>query len=152
MEERMTMTEALTMKPPVWLTGLAAAGIAWNLFGVWQFAGSFTQTEQSLMAAGMAQGQAALYLALPVWVSIAFAIGVLGGLTGSIALLARRSVAVPVLAASLAGYIVLFAADWSFGVFAAIPEQLAILAMVVLIAMVLMAAAAFAARKSLLRA
>jgi hypothetical protein len=146
------MTDELTLKSPVWLTGLAVAGIAWNLFGVWQFAGSFSQTEQSLMAAGMTKDQAAVYLALPVWTSLAFAIGVFGGLFGSIALLLRRSVARPILAASLAGYVVLFTADWSYGVFAAIPAQLAILGMVVAIAAVLWAAAQRAARQSLLQA
>jgi hypothetical protein len=147
----MMITEALPMKTSLWLPVLAAAGIAWNLFGIWQFAGSFTQTEQSLMDAGMTQPQAALYLALPVWTSIAFAIGVFGGLAGSVALLLRRSVAMPVFAASLVGYVVLFAADWSYGVFAAIPEQLAILGVVVLIAIVLLAAAVLASRQSRLR-
>lgn len=144
------MTDAPAMKTPLWLTGLAAAGIAWNLFGLWQFAGSFTQTEQSLMDAGMTADQAAIYLALPVWTSIAFAIGVLGGLAGSIALFLRRSLAVSILSASLAGYIILFAADWSFGVFAAIPAQLAILGVVVLIAFILLSASVMAARQLLL--
>jgi hypothetical protein len=146
------MTETIATTKPVWLVGLAAAGIAWNIFGLWQFAGSFRQTEQSLMAAGMTRPQATLYLALPAWVSVAFAVGVIGGLAGSIALALHGAVALPVLAASLAGYIVLFAADWSYGVFAGIPGQLAILGVVVLIAVVLAAAALTAARQSLLRA
>lgn len=146
------MTESTIARRPVWLLPVAILGIAWNLFGLWQYAGSFSQTPDTLMAAGMTAEQAAVYLALPAWVTFAFGIGVIGGLVGSVLLFLRRSMAVPVFAASLAGYIVLFAADWAYGVFASIPAQLGILAMVVLIAAALLGTAWMARTKGHLRA
>lgn len=135
---------------PAWLWGTATLGIAWNLFGLVQFAGSFTQTTESLMAAGMTSAQADIYLALPAWITAAFAIGVIGGLLGSVALLLRRRGSRQVFAASLAGYLVLFAGDFHNGVFAAIPAQLAILAVVVVIAFALLWVSLQADRQRLL--
>jgi hypothetical protein len=125
-------------------------GVSWNLFGAVQFATSFSQTVPSLMAAGMTQAQAEVYLALPAWISVVFAIGVLGGLLGSVALALRRRVAKPIFAASLVGYLLLFAGDTYHGVFAAIPSQLAILGVVVTVAAVLWGMARLADRRSML--
>ena len=49
--------------------------------------------------------------AIPTATDIAFALGVLGGLVGSVLLLLRHRTALPVFAASLAGYIVLYIGD-----------------------------------------
>ncbi len=129
----------------------AALGVLWNLYGVRQFAGSFNQTAESLVAVGMTPAQAQVYLALPAWVSLAFAVGVFGGLAGSVALALLRRISVRTLAASLAGYLVLFAVDAWHGVFASMPSQLAILAVVVAVAAALLWAARLAARRGLLR-
>ncbi|MBC7939959.1 MAG: hypothetical protein H7Z19_09390 [Chitinophagaceae bacterium] len=129
----------------------AVLGVLWNAYGVYQFAGSFTQTLDSLMATGMTQAQAQVYLALPAWIGVVFAVGVSGGLIGSLAMAARRSVAVPIFATSLVAYVMLFAGDAYHGVFASIPSQLAILAVVVLIAAALLGAARLAQRRGLLR-
>lgn len=120
--------------PRRWIPITAAGGVAWNLFGVYQWIHSLGANTERLMAGGLSRAQAELYLSLPAWMDVAFGIGVLGGLLGSAALLARRRVAVPVLGASLAAYAVLFAGDAGFGLFAAIPGQLAILCVVLLIA------------------
>ena len=116
-------------------------GIAWNLFGVVQWALSLGATPESLMGGGLTRAQADLYLALPAWMTLAFAVGVFGGLFGSIALLLRSRRAVPILGVSLAAYLVLFAGDATLGLFAAIPQQLAILSLVVAIAIALSAVA-----------
>jgi hypothetical protein len=129
----------------------AAGGIAWNLFGSWQFAASFGATPDILMARGMSEAQAALYAALPAWMDLVFALGVFGGLIGSIALAARRRVALPVLAVSLVAYVLLFGGDAAYGVFDAIPGQLAVLSAVVAIAAALGAAAVFARHRGWLR-
>jgi hypothetical protein len=92
-----------------------------------------------------------VYFSLPAWMTAVFAIGVFGGLLGSLALLARRAAALPVLAASLFGYVALFSGDVYFGVFDALPGQLAILAFVVLIALALLATAWAARSRALLR-
>jgi hypothetical protein len=119
---------------PAWLGVASALGILWNAYGVYQFAGSFTPSGQAAMTAGMTAAQAALYLSLPAWISVVFAVGVFGGLAGSVLLARKRRAARTVLAASLVGYGLLFAGDAYHGVFAAIPAQLGILAIVVLVA------------------
>ncbi len=144
-------TEAAVSRVPTWLWSAAIFGTAWNLYGVVQFAGTFTPAGQAAMTAGMTPAQAALYLGLPAWISVVFAVGVSGGLVGTVALALRRRLAMPVLAASLAGYVLLFAGDAYFGVFAAIPSQLAILAVAVLIAVGLFVTSRIATRRGLLR-
>ncbi len=142
--------ESTASRAPGWLWAAAALGVLWNLYGVVQFAGTFTPAGQAAMTAGMTAAQAALYLSLPGWIGVAFAIGVFGGLAGAILLALRRRAARPVLAASLLGYGLLFAGDAYHGVFAAIPAQLAILAIVVVIAAALSGVAEVAARRGLL--
>ncbi len=144
-------TPPTTAAPPFWLKAAGALGLVWNAYGVVQFIGSFAPTRDSLMRAGMSDAQAAVYLALPAWVSVVFAIGVFGGLVASVLLLLRRGAAVPVAAASLAGYVGLFAGDTYHGVFASMPSQLAILALVVLIAAGLLWTVLAARRRGWLR-
>lgn len=138
-------------RAPAWFWATAAFGVLWNLYGISQFIGSLTPAGRSAMAAGMTAAQAQVYFSLPGWMTVVFAIGVFGGLLGSLALLARRAAALPLLAVSLAGYIALFAGDLHFGVFDALPGQLAILAFVVVVAVALLATARAARSRELLR-
>ncbi len=65
----------------------------------------------------------------------AFAVGVFGGLLGTVLLLFRNKLATPIFLASLAGYVLLYIGDITEGVFAAIGiSQVVILTIVVLIA------------------
>ena len=124
---------------PVWFWIIAVLGLAWNIFGVVQFIGSLSATAESLTASGLTPAQAVVMLGYPKWMTIAFAVGVFGGLLGCVLLLMRKRSALPVFAASLAGYIVLYVGDFTEGVFAAIGmSQVAILSMVVAIASVLL--------------
>jgi hypothetical protein len=117
-------------------------GVAWNLFGIVQFVGTVTATREKLIAGGMTPLQAEVYAGLPVWMDAAFAIGVFGGLAGSVLLVLRHAAAVPVLALSLAAYLVLYAGDIGLGVFAAFgAPQVAILTTVVAIAAALLGVA-----------
>lgn len=136
---------------PNWLVGVGGLGVVWNLYGLYQFAAGFTPAGRAAATASMTGAQAALYLSLPAWISVVFAIGVFGGLIGSIALLLRRQTALPIFAASFVGYSLLFAGDVAYGVFAALPLQLAILTVVVLIAAALLAVSWLADRRGLLR-
>ena len=138
-------------RTPAWFWGMAGFGLLWNLYGIYQFMGTLTPAGRSAMATGMTAAQAQVYFSLPAWMTVAFAIGVFGGLLGSLALSGRRAAAVPVLAVSLAGYIALFSGDVYFGVFDALPGQLAILAFVVLVAVALLATAWAARARALLR-
>lgn len=143
--------DARGTRNPAWLWGTAGFGVLWNFYGICQFTGSLTSTGRAAMATGMTASQAQVYFSLPGWMTAAFAIGVFGGLLGSLTLAARRAVAVPVLAVSLFGYTGLFSGDLHFGVFDALPGQLAILAFVVLFAVALLGVAWAARTRALLR-
>ena len=128
------------LRPPLWLTSAAMAGVAWNLFRAVQFVNSVTATETSLIASGMTPEQAAVMTGYPVWMTMAFAVGVAGGLVGSVLLMLRKASAMPVLLASLAAYVALWIGDLVHGVFAALgAPQLIILSIVVAIAAALFA-------------
>lgn len=127
---------------PVTLRAAALLGLAWNSFGLSRFAATEFASEAELVADGMTAAQAALYAALPAWMAIAFAVGVLGGAAGSALMLLRRRAAVPVLGASLTAYVVLFVSDITQGVFAAFGAgQVALLGLVVAVAAALLALA-----------
>lgn len=130
------------------LLALAVLGVLWNLFGIVQFFDTLQATPRGLMAAGLDAAAAEIYLGLPAWMDVAFAIGVFGGLLGSIALGARHPWALPLLSLSLAAYVALFLGDLSHGMFSAIPGQLGVLLLVLLIAIVLFAAAVITRRRS----
>lgn len=117
----------------LWIIGGLA--LIWNAYGVVQFAGSVTATQESLLAQGLTAEQAAVMTGYPTWMTIVFAVGVFGGLAGSVLLLMRKALAVPVFAASLTGYVALYAGDIVHGVFAAMgAPQVIILSIVVGIA------------------
>ena len=135
-------------RAPMWLTAAALSGIAWNIFGAVQFAGSVVATEASLIASGLTPEQAAVMTGYPAWMTLAFGIGVLGGLAGSVLLLLRHSAAGPVLLASLLAYAALWIGDALHGVFAAMgAPQVVILTAVVAIAAALHAVSRRAAAR-----
>lgn len=131
---------ALGLQTPLWLSISALAGVARNLFGAVQFAGTLTATAESLVAAGLTPEQATVMTGYPAWMTLAFAIGVAGGLAGSVLLLLRRPLARPVLALSLLAYVALWIGDAIHGVFAAMGmPQVVILTVVVAFAAALLA-------------
>ncbi|MEN9874221.1 MAG: hypothetical protein RL186_1118 [Pseudomonadota bacterium] len=127
------------MKLPIWFWIVAGLGAAWNVFGIVQFLGAIAPTAESLAAKGMTPSQAAVYMSIPLWMNVSFAIGTFGGLIGSMLLLWRNRGAKPVFAASLAGYIALYIGDITHGVFAALgAPQVIVLTSVVAIAAALL--------------
>lgn len=134
------LSPTLTRRPAPWLIAAALGGIAWNLFGIAQFAGSVTATEASLIASGLSPEQAAVMTGYPAWMTLAFAVGIFGGLAGSVLLLLRRAGAMQVLLISLVAYVALWIGDAVHGVFAALgAPQVIILTVVVGIAALLFA-------------
>jgi hypothetical protein len=103
----MTMAIPAPVKAPLWYWATAGLGLVWNAYGVLQFTGSLSATEDSLMAGGMTADQAQVMLTYPTWMTLAFGLGVFGGLIGAVLLLLRRREALAVLAVSLAAYVVL---------------------------------------------
>ncbi len=128
-------------RAPTWLTVASLGGIAWNLFGAFQFAGAIAATAERLVAAGLTPEQAAVMTGYPAWMTLAFGLGVAGGLAGSVLLLLRHRLAGPVLGVSLSAYGALWIGDAVNGVFAAMgTAQVIILSIVVAIAAALFAA------------
>lgn len=124
-----------SLRPPLWLLATAFAGLAWNAFGAVQFIGSLTATPQSLMASGLTAAQATVMTSYPAWMTLAFGVGVAGGLIGSGLLALRHRFARPVFAVSLMAYVALWIGDALYGVFAALGvSQILILTLVVAIA------------------
>lgn len=122
-------------KAPRWLLAVSWTGLAWNLFGAFQFFRTLNASSESLLAQGLSLEQIRVMVGLPFWMDIAFGWGVFGGLLGCCLLIARRCIAERVLLSSLVAYLVLFVGDVTEGVFAAFgTPQVAILSSVVLIA------------------
>jgi hypothetical protein len=138
-------------KSPRWLLAVSFLGLAWNLFGAFQFFRTLNASPESLLAQGLSLEQVQVMTGLPFWMDLAFGWGVLGGLLGCCLLIARRGMAQRVLLSSLIAYVVLFVGDITQGVFAAFgAPQVAILSTVVLIAAGLYAVAHRANARQLL--
>ena len=128
-------SSVLSAPPGLWFTSVAGVGLVWNLFGALQFVRSVTADEVGLVASGMTSEQAAVMTGYPGWMTFAFALGVFGGLVGSVLLLLRLRFAQPILAVSLMAYVALWVGDAVHGVFAAMGlPQIIILTVVVAIA------------------
>ncbi len=114
-----------------------------------QFSDSVRATPDSLVAMGLDPAQA--MTSYPLWMTADFAVGVFGGLAGTALLLLRRGSAMPVLAASLLAYVLLYVGDVTEGVFAAMgASQVVVLTLVVAIAAGLLWAARRASAHGLL--
>lgn len=124
------MNNVIGTPAPAWLRIVAALGLLWNLFGVYQY----------LMVVGMVPGaDAASVSMMPAWVTGAFAIAVFGGALGCIGLLMLKRWAKLLLLLSLLG--VLAMDVWMFalsGMGGSMPSaEMAVTACVVLVAILL---------------
>jgi hypothetical protein len=124
---------------PTWFWIAAILGLAWNVFGAYQYLMSVQATQESLVSSGLTAEQAAVMLNYPAWMTGAFAIAVFGGIIGCALLLLRKRLSVPVLALSLAASISLFIGDMINGIFAAMgAPQVIVLTIVVLISVLML--------------
>lgn len=87
--------------PHLWVVGVLA--LLWNAIGVVDY--SMTQTRNAGYMAGFTPEQLAFFYGMPRLVVSAWAVGVFGGLAGSLLLLLRRRLAVWVLLASVLGVV-----------------------------------------------
>ncbi len=146
------MDEGARKGAPIWYWAAAILGLAWNAFGVVQYLGSVRATRESLLAQGLTPEQAVVMTGYPAWMTAVFAVGVFGGLLGTVLLLLRKGAAVPVFAVSLAGYVALYVGDIVHGVFAAMgPPQVIVLTAVVAIAGALLWLSIWARGRGILR-
>jgi hypothetical protein len=100
------MTEA-TLKTPwhLWLVGVVA--VLFNSIGVFDFVMSLAQGDAYLASAGLTPAQVAHYHQMPVWMTADWAVGVFRALIGSALILLRHKLAWPILAVSLAAFLLM---------------------------------------------
>ena len=87
----------------LWLVGVIS--LLWNLVGGMDF--TLTQAGSAAYLGAMTPTQLEYFHRLPVWVVVAWGIATWGGVVGSLALLFRKCLAVPVFLASLIGIVLL---------------------------------------------
>lgn len=92
-----------TNKAPVWFWIVGVLALAWNMVGVMAYIQQTTMTPEALQA--LPAAERALLTSIPAWVTAAFAAAVFGGAAGSLLLLLRSRIALPVLVLSLVGVI-----------------------------------------------
>lgn len=99
------MTET-TIKTPwhLWLVGVVA--VLFNSIGVFDFVMSMAQGPAYMASAGMTPAQIEHYHHMPAWMTADWAVGVFGALAGSVLILLRNKLAWPVLAVSLAAFLI----------------------------------------------
>ena len=85
----------------LWVVGVAA--VLWNAVGALDYV--MTQTRNAQYMAGFTAEQLAFFYGLPPWTVAAWAIGVWGGVLGSLLLLLRKAIAAWVFLASLIGVV-----------------------------------------------
>jgi hypothetical protein len=85
-----------------WIVSVVA--LAWNLIGVMSYLMSVTTGPEALAA--LPEAERNLYADTPAWATAAYAIAVFSGLLGCVALLMRKSWAVPLFIVSLVAVLV----------------------------------------------
>lgn len=95
------MTEFLDNRPTItfWIVG--AAALVWNLIGLFFYYSQVTIAPETLEVFTVAQRE--FLLATPVWATSAHATAVTAGVFGSLLLLLRKSLCVPLFVLSLLG-------------------------------------------------
>ena len=83
----------------LWIVGVLAT--LWNAFGCFDYL--MTQTRNEAYLAHFTDPQRVYFESFPIWMEATWALGVWGGLAGSLLLLARSRYAVAAFAVSLAG-------------------------------------------------
>ncbi|XQW86107.1 hypothetical protein ACOYR1_05050 [Thalassotalea piscium] len=84
---------------PKWFKSIAIIAVLWNVMGVLAFITHITMTTEAIAA--LPVEQQALYVDIPLWVTLAFGIAVFTGLLGSIGLLLKKPISLPILQLSL---------------------------------------------------
>ncbi|CAN5412732.1 hypothetical protein BH10PSE3_BH10PSE3_20280 [soil metagenome] len=96
----------VTIKTPwhLWLVGVVA--VLFNSIGVFDFVMSMARGSAYMASAGMTPAQIEHYKDMPAWMTADWAIGVFGALAGSVLIPLRNKLAWPILAVSLAAFLI----------------------------------------------
>jgi len=98
------MTNNESTPPGVLFWSISGIALIWNLMGLIAYWGAVTLSSSDL--AQMSEAERMIYQDPPMWVTSAFAIAVVTGMLGSLALLLRKRWATPLFVVSLIGVIV----------------------------------------------
>ncbi len=98
-----TVLSAPAVLRPTWFWIISILALLWNLMGVAAFVMQMNISPDALAA--LPADQQALYTSMPGWVTIAYAVAVLGGALGCLMLVLKKKLAVPLLVLSLLGVI-----------------------------------------------
>ena len=80
--------------------------LAWNILGIVAFLVDFTMSAEAL--AKMPDAQRALYEDVPAWATVAYAVAVVCGTFGCIALLMKKATAIPLFIVSFVAVVLQF--------------------------------------------
>jgi hypothetical protein len=96
----------MTVKTPwhLWVVGIVS--LLWNGFGAFDFINTTTRGEEYMREMKFDQAMIDYFNAMPNWMYVPWVLGVWGAVLGSILLLLRNKLAVPVFALSLVGAVV----------------------------------------------
>lgn len=105
-EEGEDMQQAVSARAPahLWIVGIVA--LLWNAYGCYDYL--MTNLHNQAYLAQFTPDQMAYWESLPAWLTGFWALGVWGGLAGSLLLLARSRYAVHAFVVSLVGIIISF--------------------------------------------
>ena len=98
------MSEQTNAPIPVWFWVIAVVALLWNLMGCAIFSAELFAQEAFMEA--MTEEQKEWVRTTPSWIYIVFAISVLTGLAGSVFLLMRKRISVPLFAFSLVAVVI----------------------------------------------
>lgn len=97
------MASRISQRTPWWFWAVAVVSFVWNCGGPVDWV--MTKTHNAAYLAAMTPEQQAWLARYPAYMEIAWALGVWGAVLGSLLLLLRSRLAVPVFAISLAGLV-----------------------------------------------
>ncbi len=92
-------------KPGLVFWIVAVLALPWNAFGAFDYTMSKLQGDAYLNSTGMTDAQITYFNSMPTWMTAVWAIGVWGGLLGSVLLILRSRHAAPVFLVSLAAFL-----------------------------------------------
>ncbi len=98
-DSQVESSEASSTTAPKWFTVVAILAVIWNILGILSFVLQISMTPEDIAA--LPAEQQLMYEAMPIWVTAMYGLAVITGALGSLGLLLKRKLAVPLLAISL---------------------------------------------------
>ena len=104
------MSQAVAAPKHLWIIGIIT--LLWNMMGAFDYL--MTQTENESYMAQFEQAQLDYFYGFPAWLVVFWALAVWGSVLGSILLLLRKRLAVPVFMGSFAAMVITAIYNYGF--------------------------------------